>query len=180
MQPRHQTDPPYLLHFSEDATIAGFVPHVPATNPEQPPLVWTVDDLHAPLFWFPRDCPRITFWSGDGSAVDRLGATTAARVHAIEERWLERVRACELFEYRFASGGFQPWLDADGYWVSEGEQRPLDVHPAGDLLGLHAAAGIEVRVLPSLTTLRDEVIASGYRFSMCRMANSEGDRWFSR
>lgn len=27
------------------------------------PLVWAVDTRPAPLFWFPRDCPRgCTFW----------------------------------------------------------------------------------------------------------------------
>ena len=36
----------------------------PATNPDQPPMVWTIDEVHAPLLWFPRDCPRITFWIG--------------------------------------------------------------------------------------------------------------------
>jgi len=171
MEHRHQSDPPYLLHFSEDPAIRGFVPHVPPTNPEQPPLVWTVDDDHAPLFWFPRDCPRITFWTDDGRAADRLGPTTSERVHAIETRWLEPVRSCELSAYRFAPTGFEPWPDADGYWVSATERTPLDVTPVGDLVGLHAAAGIELRVTPSLLSLQDAVIASGYRFSMCRMAN---------
>ena len=172
MEARHQDQPPHLLHFSEDPGIRRFMPHVPATNPEQPPMVWTIDEVHAPLFWFPRECPRITFWSKDGTPADRLGATDAPRVHAIEERWLERVRACELYVYRFDPRDFEPWPDADGYWVSAKEQQPLEVDRTGDLLDLHLAAGIELRVLASLQTLRDEVIASGYRFSMCRMHNA--------
>jgi hypothetical protein len=171
MDARHQAAPPHLLHFSEDPAIERFMPHVPATNPDQRPMVWTIDDDHAPLFWFPRDCPRITFWSGDGAPPHRLGPTTATRVHAIEERWLERVRSCELHAYRFATEGFEPWPGADGYWVSSAEHVPLDVAPVGDLLERHRARGIELRVLPDLRELRDEVVASGYRFSMCRMAN---------
>jgi hypothetical protein len=171
MDARHDPSPTHLLHYSEDPAIERFVPHVPATNPEQPPLVWTIDDTHAPLFWFPRDCPRITFWAHDGSPPDRLGPTDATRVHAIEAEWLDRVAACELWAYRFAPATFEPWPHADGYWVSAEAQVPLDVRPVGDLLERHRERGIDLRVLPDLRQLRDDVIASGYRFSMCRMAN---------
>jgi hypothetical protein len=173
MEARHQADPAHLWHFSEDPAIDRFTPHVPTTNPEQPPMVWTIDEVHAPLFWFPRDCPRITFWTEDGSPPDALGATTASRVHAIEASWLARVRACELWVYRFAVDGFEPWPAADGYWVSGHEHVPLDVSRVGDLLERHRERGIDLRVLPDLRELRDQVIASGYRFSMCRMANLE-------
>jgi hypothetical protein len=174
MAARHEPDPHHLLHFSEDPGIERFVPHVPATNPAQPPLVWTVDDPHAPLFWFPRQCPRITFWTEDGQPADRLGPTSAGRVHAIEAQWLERVRTCRLFIYRFRPTGFLPWPDADGYWVSDAEQAPVDVAPAGDLLALHEARGIELRVVPDLAPLRAAVVASGLRFSMCRLADAVG------
>ena len=171
MASRHQRDPTHLLHYSEDPTIERFVPHVPATNPEMPPMVWTVDDVHAPLFWFPRDCPRITFWTEDGSPADALGPTSGWRVHAIETAWLDRVRACELWVYRFAVEGFEPWPGADGYWVADREHRPIDAAPVGDLLTRHRERAIELRVLPDLRALRDQVIESGYRFSMCRMSN---------
>jgi hypothetical protein len=162
MEARHQPDPEHLWHYSEDAAIERFVPHIPATNPEMPPLVWTVDEVHAPLFWFPRDCPRITFWPDHGNA---------PRVHAIEEAWRERVESCKLFVYRFAVDGFEPWPGADGYWVSDDEQVPLDVAPVGDLLERHRERGIDLWVLPDLRELRDQVLESDYRFSMCRMAN---------
>ena len=51
-----------LFHFSEDPTLQRFVPHVPRTNPAHEPAVWAIDDDHAPLYWFPRACPRITAW----------------------------------------------------------------------------------------------------------------------
>ena len=171
MEPRHQDDPPHLLHFSEDPGIERFVPHVPVTNPGEPPMVWTVDEVHAPLFWFPRDCPRITFWSDDGSPADGLGATAARRVHAIEEAWVDTVARCALHVYRFGPEAFRPWPDADGYWVATEAQVPLDVAPVGDLFERHREQAIELRVLPDLRPLRDAVLASGYRFSMCRMAN---------
>lgn len=161
-----------VLHFSEDPAIERFVPHVPPTNPDQPPLVWAIDEQHAPLYWFPRDCPRITWWRADGTPPDDLGPTAATRVHAIAGDWLERVRTCELFVYRFSGAGFAPWPEADGHWVSSTEQRPLSVEPVGDLLQRHAEAGIELRVVPDLAPLRDAVVASGLRFSMCRLSNA--------
>lgn len=171
MDARHDPSPPHLLHYSEDPGIERFAPHVPATNPDQPPMVWTVDDTHSPLFWFPRDCPRIAFWAADGTPPDRLGATTAARVHAIEAGWLERVRTCQLWEYRFAPAAFEPSPIADGYWVSTSAHAPLSIEPVGDLLERHRERGIDLRVLPDLHDLRDAVVESGYRFSMCRLAN---------
>ena len=61
--------PPYagegpfaLWHFSEDRSLGRFLPHTPATNPQAPPLVWAVDTRHAPMFWFPRECPRGCIW----------------------------------------------------------------------------------------------------------------------
>ena len=171
MEPRHLPDPAHLLHFSEDPAIQRFVPHVPATNPEQPPMVWTIDDAHAPLFWFPRDCPRITFWAEDGRPADGLGATTSRRVHAIEDRWSERVRTCELFVYRFDPVGFAPWPEADGYWVSTGEHVADRRGPGRRSARAPPRAIDRAPRLPDLRPLRDAVIASGYRFSMCRMAN---------
>jgi hypothetical protein len=57
--------PPYegegsfaLWGYSENPSLGWFRPHTPATNPGARPLVWAVDTRHAPMFWFPRDCPQ--------------------------------------------------------------------------------------------------------------------------
>jgi hypothetical protein len=152
------------------------VPHVPDTRPEVEPLVWAIDEEHAPLYWFPRDCPRVTYWPGRNTAaatVERFFAgTDAHRIHAIEAAWLERVRACELYAYRLDLAGFEPRDDADGHWVSRVPVEPLGVEPVGDLLSRHAQARIELRVTPSLWPLHDAVSASDLRFSMVRMRNA--------
>jgi hypothetical protein len=163
-----------VLHFSEDPTITRFEPHVPVTNPSQPPMVWAIDADHAPLYWFPRGCPRVAFWTDDATAADRLGPTTATRVHAVEASWLERIRRCELHVYRFDGGPFDPWSEADGHWVSTAAVTPISVEPVGDLLSRHADAGIELRIVPRLRALVDPVGASGYRFSMVRMVHAQG------
>ena len=168
--------PPFVLHFSEDASIERFVPHVPRTRPDVEPLVWAIDEEHAPLYWFPRECPRVTYWAGPETAaetVERFLAHGAARrVHAIESAWLERLRACELFVYRLDAAPFERRDDADGHWVSRVPVASLSVEPVGDLLARHAEAGIELRVTPSLWPLSDAVAASDLRFSIVRMANA--------
>jgi hypothetical protein len=161
-----------VWHFSEDPSITRFEPDVPPSNPDMPPMVWAIDSDHAPLYWFPRDCPRVAFWTGDGSPPTLLGPTAARRVHAIEARWLDRMRACELYAYRFDAAPFAPWPDADGQLTTTDAVEPLGVEPVGDLLARHAEAGIELRLVPSLRPLVEPVVASGYQFSMVRMANA--------
>jgi hypothetical protein len=171
------TRPPWVYHFSEDPGIQRFVPHVPTTNPDREPLVWAIDAEHAPLYWFPRDCPRITFWAGPetpGQAIDRcLGTSAAARVHAIESGWLERMRTTTVYAYRFDAAPFEPLDDADGHWIARREVAPVEVTALGDLLQRHAEAGIELRITPSLWPLHDAVPGSGLRFSFVRMRNAQ-------
>jgi hypothetical protein len=62
--------PDEVLHFSENPSIAGFVPHVAATAQQPSPYVWAVDAEQAPTYWFPRDCPRVTAWVGPRTTVD--------------------------------------------------------------------------------------------------------------
>lgn len=169
------SQPLFVYHFSEDPEITTFAPHRPVGRETEEARVWAIDAEHAPLYWFPRDCPRVTFWAVPGSPFEAvrafLGATTARRVHAIESDWLERVRATQLYVYRFDAAGFEPWPEADGHWVSRTAQTPLAVEPIGDLLSLHAEAGIELRITPSLWPLHDAIPGSGLRFSIVRMRN---------
>lgn len=168
--------PDVLYHFSEDPTIAKFVPHVPRNNPEHRRAVWAIDADHAPLYWFPRDCPRVTTWplrDEDRARFQARFDTTAHRVQAIESVWLERVRSAELFRYEFAAVDFYPWEEANGQWISEREIVPLSVAPVGDLLGLHATANVELRVVPSLWPLHDVVCRGEFDFSIVRMHNAQ-------
>lgn len=165
-----------LYHFSEDPAIRVFRPHFAPTAALPDPLVWAIDGEHAPLYWFPRACPRVTFWAIETTTLeDRarfLADTTAGRVHAIEAAWLDPMRACELYVYRFPGDRFE-LLDANGgFWVARHEVVPLDVAPVGDLLRRHAGAGMELRITPSLWPLADAVAASTLGFSLVRMGNA--------
>src|SRR5436305_11160631 len=78
--------PPALGHVGEDAGIERFEP--------RDGRVWAIDTRHLPLYWFPRDCPRATFWARERTRaedVDRfLGGERTRRVHVVEAAWLER------------------------------------------------------------------------------------------
>jgi hypothetical protein len=181
-EPVREPAPPYanegphaLWHVSEVASIARFAPHVSATAAEPEPLVWAVDTRHLPFYWFPRQCPRGTFWADsktDPRDAERLlgGAT---RVHAIEEGWLDRMHSAQIYAYRFPDETFEPHPDVGGYWVSRTAVEPLTVEPLGDLVALHEQSGIELRVLPNLWPLWDEVVASTLEFSGMRLRNAQ-------
>lgn len=197
--------PPYageesfaLWHFSEDASLGRFRPRprpqpqprpqpwprsrpqsqTAATNPGEPPLVWAVDTRHAPMFWFPRDCPRGCVWPVSTTTPEDLdrffGQTSATRIHVTEGDWLERIRNCRLYAYLLPTAAFRPHETVGGYWVADEEVDAVDRVTIDDLLGRHAAAGIELRVTPSIWPFWRRVTASTVEFSGSRLRNSTG------
>ena len=173
--PPYRNEGPHALwHVSESPRIERFEPHVSATAAEREPLVWAIDTRHLPLYWFPRDCPRGTFWAdGDTSPEDAarlLGG--ASRVHVVEESWRERMQAATVHVYRLPEATFEPHPEVGGYWVSRAAVEPVVVEPLTDLIGLHERAGIELRVLPNLWPLWNEVAASTLEFSGMRLRNA--------
>lgn len=168
--------PETLFHFSEDPNIDVFRPHHAGGREHEPPRVWAVDAEHAPLYWFPRDCPRITFWAkaettpGDRERFLSLG--NAARVHVTENVWLERLRSVELYVYSFAPEPFVPYPEPGGFYVSHREVVPEQCDSVGDLLARHAEAGLELRFTPSLWPLQRAVAGSSLAYSMVRLQNA--------
>jgi hypothetical protein len=168
--------PSVLYHFSEDPNIERFVPHVPRTNPTQSPGVWAIDSEHAPLYWFPRDCPRVAVFplhEGDRPAFQERFTTSARRVHAIESGWLGRMCGAQIYRYEFDAAPFSPWEEANGQWIASTEIVPASVTPMGDLLVAHVDAAIELRIVPSLWPLHELVLESGFDFSIVRMHNAQ-------
>lgn len=164
-----------MYHFSEDGTLKRFAPHVPPTNPSHPPAVWAIDAAHAPLYWFPRDCPRVSVWANgpEQQAVlrDRFG-TEATRICAAETGWFDRIRSTRLYRYEFDAAHFEPWELADGQYVASAPVWADRVEALDDLPGLHAAAEVELRITPLLGALVDQVLASGLPFSFVRIRDA--------
>lgn len=167
---------PHLLHFSEDPHIKVFRPHIPASSPSNSPMVWAVDEVHAPGFWFPRMAPRACCWSIGKPLTDigraLLGMGAGTRMHAIESVWLERMRKCKMYVYRLDAGPFGVHNSDAGYFSTTETVMPLSVEPIGDLLALHAAANIELRIVPNLWPVIDAIVASGLEFSIIRKMNA--------
>lgn len=170
-----------VLHFSEDPTITEFVPHVAASARVGAAYVWAVDADRAPDYWFPRQCPRVLAWAvatSTAADVERLiGPGGGARVHAVEYGWLERMRTVELYAYRLPAASFVPFGEpgpAPGHaHVSTAAVTPLGPpERVGDLFALHEEAGIQLRVLPTLSGFSAAVVASSLGFSGIRLRNA--------
>jgi hypothetical protein len=177
--------PPYvgegphaLWHVSEDRSIVRLEPQRNPAATIDEPLVWAVDTRHLPLFWFPRDCPRGTFWAGPETTADDADRLLAgsSRVHAVEGAWLDRIRSARVVAYRLPESGFVPHPEVGGYWLGSEPVEPLEVVELGDLLGRHAAAQIELRIVPNLWPLWNRVIASTLEFSGIRLRHAAPER----
>jgi hypothetical protein len=173
--PPYANEGPHALwHVSENPALTRFEPHVSATAEETEPLVWAVDTRHLPFYWFPRDCPRGTFWadsSTDPADTERL-LCGASRVHLVEEGWLERMRTASVSVYRLPEETFEHHPAVGGYWISHAPVEPLELERLSDLVGLHQQAEIELRALPNLWPAWDEVVASTLEFSGMRLRNA--------
>ena len=172
--------PPYrgegahaLWHVSEDAAIARFEPHHRPGHSLDEPLVWAVDTRHLPLYWFPRECPRATFWANSGTTDQDvetfLAGDRTRRVHVVEPAWLEPMRTIRVLAYRLREPRFERW---DRFWISRSAVEPLELVELGDLVDRHAKADIELTVDDDLAALWQRVIASTLDFSGIRLRNA--------
>ena len=156
-----------LWHFSEDPSLSRFVP--------RDDKVWAIGDRHSWLYWFPRDCPRACFWAVDtttGDDVERwLDGDRDRRVAVIETAWLERVRDVRLYAYAMPPTPFDVVEDGR-FYIASAPVDAIERVEVGDLLARHAAAGIELRIAPTLYPLWDRVIESTLDFSGIRLRNA--------
>ncbi len=168
--------PSVVFHYSEDGSIRRFTPHRPPSNPSHPAAVWALDEMHAPLYWFPRYCPRISCWAYDDAQQARLSEifqTEASRICAAETSWMDAVRNARLYEYHFDGELFAPWAEADGQYISGDVVEPMRVELIDDVLALHAAHDVEVRFTPRLGRLMDTMLASRLPFSFVRIRDAQ-------
>ncbi|MED3497216.1 DUF6886 family protein [Brevibacillus agri] len=166
----------YVFHYSEDPSIATFHPRAHPSHPSLPPSVWAIDAERAPMYYFPRDCPRIAFYAkADSTAADKerfLGLGSARMVIAIESRWYSTLATTVLYQYTFAADLFSCLDEGAGYFVSSKSVQPVEVTAMGDLLARLAQANIELRITPSLMPLKAALLDSSLQFSMIRMRNA--------
>ena len=130
------------------------------------------------MYYAPRDCPRACFWpSHQTTPEDRerwFGGVDTRLVMCVESEWLARIRETALYRYTTPEAAFRSMDHGGGHWVSEERVAPLACEPVGDLLAAIAAAGVELRITPSLVELWKRVIASSLEFSGTRLRNAKG------
>lgn len=175
-EPKVHGRPSAVFQFSEDSTLRRFAPQVPPSNPSHPPVVWAVDDEHAPLYWFPRTVPRISVWAYDEvqqrQLTDRFG-TESHRIVAVEQHWLGEIRAARIHRYTFDASQFVPWEQADGQYVASDVVYPEEVDVIDDVIAAHCDAGVELRLTPRLGALMDAILVSGLPFSFVRIRDAQ-------
>jgi hypothetical protein len=161
-----------VYHVSEESGIALFEPRPIDASGES--LVWAIDNAHLRNYLVPRECPRVTFAAGPRTtAADRerfLGASRA--VVAIETDWFERVQSCRLFCYHLPGDAFTSRDESAGYFVSQTAVKPVRVECIDDAVAAILQRGVELRIMPSLWSLRDAVVGSTLEFSIIRWRNA--------
>jgi hypothetical protein len=120
------------------------------------------------MFWFPRDCPRGCIWPvSTTTEKDRegfFGQSAASRIHVMESEWLGRMREGRVYAYRLPGETFRPDDVVGGFWVSDRQVEAIERVVLDDLLGTHAAAGIELRITPRIGPLWERVVESTVEF----------------
>jgi hypothetical protein len=156
-----------LWHFSEDPNLGHFEP--------RDGKVWAIDEPHSWLYWFPRDCPRATYWAVSTTTqedvAEWLGGDRGRRVAVVETAWLERMRAVRLYAYRMPAEPFDEVLD-NRFYVASTPVEALERVACGDLVERHREAGIDFRDSASLYPLWDAIIATTLEFSGIRLRNA--------
>jgi uncharacterized protein DUF6886 len=178
-----------LFHFSDDPNIRVFEPRSVRVSSERPtgrewlngPLVWAIDELHQPMYLFPRDCPRVLCWPTPATTPEDYqrwwGERSSQVVAHIEWSWLDRLQNGILHRYELPQAEFINLHDA-GMWVSRMAVTSIKVETLHDLPAELRGQGVELRVIESLVSLKElwktSLHVSGIRLRNARDWNSQG------
>ncbi|GAB4043490.1 DUF6886 family protein [Spirosoma litoris] len=170
--------PNRLFHISENPTIKVFEPRPSPSHFDSihGDVVFAISETRLHNYLFPRDCPRVTFYSKDStSEVDKekfLGNTTASFIVVLENKWLETIEKAQLYCYEFRPDNFVLLDEGAGYYVSYKSETPLSMRIIKNCLEELEKRPIEVRFVETLWPLAQEVAASTLQFSLIRMRNA--------
>jgi len=170
-----------LYHVSEEESIEEFIPRVSYREDmdQNVGVVWAVCERTLPNFLTPRDCPRVTYHvHKDTLEEDKkryLSSNVVNHCVAIEHRWVEQMKNTTLTIYEFDSENFELQDEVAGYYISKCTEKPTRKRTVTNLFKALEERKVEVRILPELFTLRDQIIASSFHWSMCRMKNARRD-----
>jgi hypothetical protein len=160
-----------LYHVSEEPGIEVFAPRPDAAGRA---VVWAIGESRLQNYLLPRDCPRVTYYAGEDTSTEdrRRHLGDAASVVAIEEAWRARCRAATLHVYEMDPDEFAVEDKTAAYYTSLRSVKPCGVRRVDDALAALAERDVDVRVLPCLWRLREEIAASTLDFSIIRFRNA--------
>lgn len=166
-----------MFHFSERGDIEVFHPRAPLGHPDTEPLVFAIDEWHQPLYFFPRDCPRIGVWPVETTSEEDKewfsGQGDQRMLLYIDHSWQARHAAGEVWRYEFGPGQFED-CDDHGCWASRSSERPATVTRLTDLPGRIAEAGCRLIVADLSAIAARFWPDTTLHVSMIRMRNLEG------
>jgi hypothetical protein len=154
-----------IFHVSDDPHIEVFEPR-PSPSSENGVTgnaVWAIDEVHLPNYLLPRDCPRVAY-------VDPV--SSGCRTIAVEAQWFERIQNSRLYLYEFDLKHFKVCDSNAGYYIARVAVTPAQVTPLENLLNELLIRKVELRFLPNLWKLRNQIAASNYEFSIIRFRNA--------
>ena len=162
-----------LYHYSNDGTIEVFEPRPPKNHPSARPAVWAIDELHSPLYFYPRECPRVAWWrlpNSDSEDIKQFLPSGKPWHMAIAPEWEAAWRAGSLYRYELSCDTFFDRED-HGCHVSYEPVRPIHVIKLTDLPDLVPSDRIAIEIRNDLAELVPKLLASTLHCSAIRMRN---------
>ena len=168
-----------LFHVSEEPGLKLFHPRpVPSREAGvSGDAVWAIDEMHLPNYLLPRDCPRVVFRASDSTTAHDKNKfffdSSTTHTVAVESAWFERIGKCTLYLYEFPAGSFE-LVDANaGYYISRCAVTAVTSSEINDPVRELLKQNIEVRFLPELWTLRNQVMESTLEYSIIRFKHAK-------
>jgi hypothetical protein len=167
-----------LYHVSEEADIKIFYPR---PSPQfykniKGDVVFAIDDKMLHNYLLPRDCPRVTFYAKpDSSKSDKdkfIGKSEKKYIITVESGWAERIKQTTLYLYQLPTESFRLLDEGAGYYISYEAVKPVSVHHVTDVLTKLTKQDTELRFMPSIRDLAEEVSKSTLQFSIMRLRNA--------
>ena len=97
---------------------------------------------------------------------------TQARINASYDAIFERCRETTLYLYEFDAAAFHASDDIAAYYTAHESVRPIACSIIDDIFAVLRERNVELRLMPTLWTLREAVANSTLAFSIIRMRNA--------
>lgn len=167
-----------LYHVSEEAGIEIFYPK---PSPQfykntEGDVVFAINDTMLHNYLLPRQCPRVTFYAkpeSAGSDIEKfIGIPQHKFVITVEDRWSEKIKQTMLYLYKLPDESFSILDEGAGYYVSYKPVKPVYIITVNDILTELDRRNAELRFIPSIKALADEISKSSLQFSIIRLKNA--------